>query len=176
MNKFAKSLFVLTSLAPVLGAYVVNDLSQGKPFLTALFWLIPALLLMLICWLLIVFATRRLAKEQLIVTSVRSTDKETLAYLVAYLLPIISKDMLDFRTNLATTAFVFSILFIAIYHSNAFHFNPLLGLVGYHFYEVQADDSITYMLITRRVIRRQKITMPVVEMACYVYLDVEEPQ
>ena len=172
MNKFAKSLYVLTSLAPVLGAYVVNDLSQGKQFLTALCWLIPALLLVAICWLLMVFASRRLGREELAVTSVRSTDKEVLAYLVAYLLPIISKETLDFRTHLATASFVFLILFIAVYHGNAFHFNPLLGLVGYHFYEIQSGEGMTYMLITRKTIRQQRMTRQVVELGCYVYLDL----
>ena len=165
---------MLTSLAPVLGAYAVTDVSQGKPLLIAICWLIPAVLLVIIVWLLMVFASRMLAKERLTVTSVRSTDKETLAYLVAYLLPIISNDVLDFRTHLATATFVFIVLFIAVYHSSAFHFNPLLGLVGYHFYEVQSEGGMTYMLITRRMVRQQKITLPVVELACYVYLDAEE--
>lgn len=169
----AKGLFVATSLAPVLAAFAIKDLAKGKTIYDAAPLLVIALLLPVICGLLLIFARSHLERQQLQITKVTSTDKEVLAYLVAYLLPLLAKDSIDYRESPGVTAFVFGIIFLAVLHSNAFHFNPFLGCIGYHFYEVEADDGMRYLFITSETVRKQKMVSHVVQLADYVFLEVE---
>lgn len=172
-SRFAKGLFVATSLAPVLAAFAMKDLANGKTWSDVLPLLVTALLLPAVCWLLLVFAHRQLERHELSITKVTSTDKEVLAYLVAYLLPLLAKDSIDYRDSPGVTAFVFGMIFLAVLHSNSFHFNPLLGCIGYHFYEIEADDGMTYLMITCKTVRKQKMTTKVVQLADYIFLEVE---
>jgi len=173
LSRFAKGLFVATSLAPVLAAFAMKDIANGKSLYSVVPLLATAMLLPLVCWMLLVFARRHLEHQELVITKVTSTDKEVLAYLVAYLLPLLAKDSIDYRDSPGVTAFVFGIIFLSVLHSNAFHFNPLLGCIGYHFYEVEADDGMTYLLITSNTIRKQKMASKVVQLADYIFLEVE---
>jgi len=74
---------------------------------------------------------------------------------------------------LPVALFVFGVIFLAVYHSNSFHFNPLLGCVGFHFYEVKCDDGMTYLLVTSDTIKKQKVNSVVVQLADYIFLEIE---
>lgn len=129
-SRVAKGLFVATSLAPVLAAFAMKDIANGKSWTDVTPLLVIGLLLPVICLLLLSFARKKLERHELNVTKVSSTDKEVLAYLVAYLLPLLAKDSIDYRDSPGVSAFVFGMIFLAILHSNSFHFNPLLGFFG----------------------------------------------
>ncbi len=66
-------------------------------------------------------------------------------------------------------------IFLAVYHTNAFTFNPLLASFGYHFFEVENEDGMKYLLVTKRVVREQKFHPWVVQLSDYVFLEGEEP-
>ena len=72
----------------------------------------------------------------------------------------------------AQLGLVFSIFFLAIYYSNAFDFNPLLGLCGYHFYEVQSEDGMTFLLMTRNHLLKPEQVAEVVQLFPYTFLNV----
>ncbi len=173
LSRFAKLLFVATSLAPVLAAFAVKDLTAGRGITEVAPWLIVTVLLPVICWLLLIFSRKHLERQELRIVKIKSTDKEVLAYLIAYLLPLLTKDTVDVRQQLPVALFVFGVIFLAVYHSNAFHFNPLLACVGYHFYEVECDDGMTYLFITGDTIKKQQVTSDVVQMADYIFLEVD---
>lgn len=177
MSKFAKFLFVLTSLAPVLAAFGVKeliDLEADESKATAYSLFAIAAILPILCWLLLVFAKKHLEQKELRITKFKTTDKEVLAFLIAYLLPLITKDTFDLEKNLWVTVFVFVILFFTIYHSNAFHFNPVLALIGYHFYEVESDTGMTYMMISKRAYIKQEQTVRYVKFSDYIFLEMQE--
>ena len=173
LSRFAKLLLVASSLAPVLAAFAVKELANGKQLADTWSWFAVAALLPVVCFLVMLYAKQNLERQTLQVVKIKSTDKEVLAYLLAYLLPLLAEEAMDFRNNLVATLFVFGIIFLAVYHSSAFHFNPLLALVGFHFYEVVCDDDMTYLLITNRTIRKQKSESTVVQMADYIFLEIE---
>ena len=175
-SMFAKGLFAATSLAPVIAAFAIKDLSDGKTVYDAAPLIAVTCVLPILCWLLLVFARKHLEKQELTITKIKSTDKEVLAYLVAYLLPLLANDSIDYRDSLGVTTFVFGIIFLAVLHSTAFHFNPILGILGYHFYEVEADDGMTYLLITSDTIKKQKMLSQVVQLADYIFLEVERAE
>ena len=174
MNRFYKLRFAVTSMAPITGAYALNRFIEGQIVL-GIGFIVVALLLMLLCWALLTFAAKNQQTEPFHVKEVELADKEILAFLIAYLLPIISRESFDILANPLSGIFVLFILLLCIYNSNAFHFNPLLAMVGYHFYEVKTESGIPYMLITRNTIRNKNYSTLVKELSTYVYLDTGKP-
>jgi len=171
LNKFAKIMLVATSLAPVLGAFGTINYSNGKPIWQVLPWFICAVLLLIICWLLLIYAKKNIEKEKLNVNSSRNSDKEVLTFLIIYLLPLVAKDSIP-DANIEVSIYVFLIIAWAVYHSNAFYFNPLLGLLGYHFYEITSSDGMPQTLITTNSIRKPSYEIEVVQLFDSTYLEL----
>src|SRR5512138_386944 len=94
LNTFAKLLLVASSLSPMLGAVAINQFVLGKPWVAWLPWLVVALLLVFICWGLLAYAAEHAQSQKLTVDKFEDNSKEVLAFLLAYLLPLISvKDL-----------------------------------------------------------------------------------
>lgn len=175
-NRFAKALLVATALAPVLGAFGINALSHGKQWPELVGWFGTAIGLVVLSVLLLLFASKEGEVHTLAIKRIRSSDREILAFLLAYLLPLMAEDTLGFSGDTPTLIYVFALIFLAVYHSNAYHFNPLLGLCGYHFYDVETADDMSFLLITRHTIRQQSLTRDTVQITDYMFLDVGPKQ
>jgi hypothetical protein len=111
-----------------------------------------------------------LPEETLSTTKVKTADKEVLAFLIVYLLPLFTKDLV-FAGDLLTPAYVLAVIGFCVYHSNSFTFNPLLSMMGYHFYEVEIRDGMTFLLVSKQVLRRNDNAIRVRELADYIYLE-----
>ncbi len=174
LNRFAKFLLVATSLSPILGAVAVNQYSLGKAPSVWLPWLVVALLLIFICWGLLRYAGQAAQTHTLKITQFEDKDKEVLAFLLAYLLPFAAaKDMLA-DVHWVTTAYVFGIILLVFSHARAFHFNPMLGLLGYHFYSLKDGDGVSVLLISAKELRRTGVEMKTVRLAHDIYLRIGE--
>lgn len=171
MNKFGRFLLVVSALAPVLGAFAINAYSQGQRG-QAIWYAVIGILLVVVCLLCIWGCRSVLAEEPLNTAKVKSADKEILSFLIVYLLPLLSQNVIAFKGDLFTAGYVILIVVLCVYHSNAFSFNPILGMVGYHFYEVESDTGMSYLLISRQVHRRQENALSVVQISDYIYLDL----
>jgi len=170
LNKFAKVLLVSSSLSPVLGAVAVNQLALGKPLSGWLPWVIIALLLVLICWGLLRYAVRNAQKHKLKIEQFEGNDKEVLAFLLAYLLPLVSVKDTVAEVHWLTGAYVLVIILLVFTHARAFHFNPVMGLMGYHFYSLKNGDGISLLLISRSELRRSSGELDTVCLAHNIYL------
>lgn len=170
LNRFAKFLLVATSLSPVLGAVAVNQFALGKPLSGWLPWLAVALGLILLCWLLLQYAAGNAQKQTLRIGQFESNDKEVLAFLLAYLLPFISSKDMAFEGQWLTGAYILVIIFLVIGHSGAFHFNPVMGLLGYHFYGVKKSGGVSLLLISKAELRRPDQEVETVRLAHNIYL------
>jgi hypothetical protein len=173
MSRIAKFLLVVTSLAPALGAFALVEL-QRKHWIVGGGMIVAAVLLVAICFLLKLYPEWYGERQRLEITAVESTDKEAMAFMIAYLFPILTGQFpnLSEMGYWLLTAYVFLILGVIVYHSNAFHFNPILACFGYHFYEVTADNGMKYLLIARQCIRTQQPDITVTRLSDYVYLEV----
>lgn len=170
LSAVAKPLLVSTSLSPVLLAFGINGVAEGRGPLQYLPWFAASLVLLGLCLLILRFSKTQLEKQNLQVKSIKNSDKEVMTFLLAYLLPLVPAKTLDFSGHVATGIFVFCMFFLAIYHSSAFDFNPLLGLCGYHFYEVQSADGMSFLLITRSPILKPEQVTEVVQLFPYTFL------
>lgn len=66
---------------------------------------------------------------------------------------------------------VFFLFIVATSH--AYHFNPLMSVLGYHFYEVTDTGGVSYVLITRRSLHTARSAARVVRLSEYIILDVD---
>lgn len=169
MNKLGKLVLMLTSLAPILGAFAVNsfahmDWAMGGVCLGG------GVLLVLVCWLVLRRCRKILPEEPMTTQKVKTADKEVLAFLLVYLLPLFTKDLI-FTGNWFTPVYILAIIAFCVYHSNSYTFNPLLSMAGYHFYEVENNNGMTYLLISKKTIHRHDNALRVKRLADYIYLE-----
>src|SRR5215217_2273331 len=54
-----------------------------------------------------------------------------------------------------------------------YHFNPLLGIMRWHFYKVTSEDGVTYVLITKKHLRTAAGIHRVGQLTEYILLDLE---
>lgn len=101
------------------------------------------------------------------ISSLATADKEVLAFIFAYLLPLIdiSHKMLAFLLVLFT--------FVA-FTTHIYHFNPIFGLFGYHFFEVTTTNGISYVLMSKRQIRNLNQVTEVILVSDYILIDVKQ--
>jgi hypothetical protein len=177
LNRFTKSLLVGTSLAPTMLIMAVDEYASGR---FTNWWCFGVQLLIiafgfLICALCIMwYAKRHNQRQKLETCKAKNSDKEVLTFLLAYLLPILGKHEYLFKGfNLQTMA-VFALVWMTIYHSNAFNFSPMLGLLGYHFYEVEDGGKFPYLLISRKPMKNACETRSVVQLFDYTFLCIDE--
>lgn len=174
LNTFAKFLLVSTSLSPLLGAVAVNQFARGEVAIRWGAWLVAALLLVFLCWVLLQYAAKNAQKHLCHIKEFERNDKEVLAFLVTYLLPFLSTEKMGFAGDWLTGAYVLAIIFLVIAHAGAFHFNPVMGLLGYHFYQVKNADGVSHLLISKVELRRPGKDVPTVRLAQNIYLHIGE--
>lgn len=175
LNTFARFLLVSTSLSPLLGAVAVNQFARGEPAARWGAWLTVAILLILLCWALLRYAAKNAQRHQFRIKEFERNDKEVLAFLVTYLLPFLSTEKMGFAGDWLTGAYVLAIIFLVIAHAGAFHFNPVMGLLGYHFYAVKNCDGVSHLLISREELRRPGRDVKTVRLAYEIYLHTGGP-
>lgn len=183
LNKLAKLALVSTALAPIyltLWFVAISSVWQSNlPFLDnlAAHWpagsgyLLAAIILSGLCFGLVWLSASRHGLEplQIKINAVKTVDKEVVGFLLVYLLPLINQS--QNTISLPVLAFLAVIFFFIVYNSHAYHFNPLLGVFGYHFFEVTIEGDITYVLITRQNITDCKAVSQVVQLTEYMILD-----
>lgn len=170
LNTFAKFLLVSTSLSPLLGAVAVNQFARGESIDRWLPWLVVAVLLVFLCWALLTYAARNVQTQNFHIKEFERNDKEVLAFLVTYLLPFLSTEKMGFGGEWLTSAYVLLIIFLVITHAGAFHFNPVMGLLGYHFYAIKDNEGVSQLLISKAELHRPNVEVETVRLATNIYL------
>jgi hypothetical protein len=70
--------------------------------------------------------------------------------------------------------FVFVLLTVALYRSNGYSFNPVMGLCfGYHFYEITTAKNFTYVVVSKRKIVNTRGPLRGKELSPYMFLEAE---
>ena len=172
LNTLARFLLVSTSLAPILGAVAVNQFARDESWTRWGWWLVAAVLLVALCWAMLRYAARNAQKHRFRITEFERNDREVLAFLLAYLLPFVSAENMSFTGEWLTGAYILGIIFLVIAHAGALHFNPVMGLLGYHFYAVRNDDGVSQLLISKTELHRPGGELQTVRLAHHIYLHI----
>lgn len=173
LNFIAKCLLVLTSLSPVLGVVAINQFAHDKPWTSWSKWLVGAFLLMTLCWALLRYAKKNAQKHLFCIEEFDRRDQEMLIFLFAYLLPFVRSETVAFASEWLTSIFILGIIILVIVRIGAFHFNPVMRLLGYRFYAVKNREGISNLLISKTDLRKSGQEVRTVRLASDVYLDIE---
>lgn len=168
-----RALLAATALSPVLltWAYVLYK-STGSVFSASL-PVVGACVLVLVCWGLIRAAASTLADvAPFDSVSVKPADNDLVTFVLTYLLPLVGQG--NSSVDMPAIAFAVALLFLIVLSTHAYHTNPLLALMGYHFYEIESSNGVTYSVISKRSISSAKDVRKVKMLAPFVLLDSTE--
>ena len=172
LNILAKGLLVSTSLSPVLGAVVVNQIERGESWTSWIWWLVAAFLLVSLCWLLLKYATMRFQRDTLHIKEFERKDQEILTFLFIYLLPFLQSKQSTYANEWLTGVYILTIIILAIAHAGAFHFNPIMRLLfHYRFYAVKDHHGASILLISKTDLRRPRREVQLYKLSWNVHLD-----
>jgi hypothetical protein len=145
LSRFAQIALAGTALAPVLLVWAAATYAV-RP-VEAVAAVLVALLLVIICLGILTVAKRGLQLEPVGIKKATRLDKEALAFLVTYALPLIAQG--DNRTNLAALAVFVAVVGLVLVQLQILHVNPLLGSLGFHFYEIERADGDSALVVSR---------------------------
>lgn len=181
MSKLIKVLIVATSIAPILITYwFIDHANHWNDTLSAIEnirtnWQIglPSMIsaIVLFAGLIVIIRSskKKLESVTIEIEEIKTADNESVAFILVYLLPLASG--LNENFNLPILVFVSIVFFFFVMSSNSYHFNPLMNLIGYHFYEVQIKGGITYVLVTKKSIKSSKTIKQVQLLSEYMIID-----
>ena len=154
-------LLFISSYAPLFAILALLAWDKNHPRIAEGFGALTVIGVIALC-LYLSYIRRRVQSEQLSVQHIESKDSEILSYIVTYFFPF----MADFsKTPVELVALLLLFVVIAFIHvnSNMIHINPLLNLLGYHLFEVEAVDGKSYKLLTDQKIHNgSKINVAVI--------------
>ncbi len=168
-----KAMLISTAFAPALGVYGVVLLTECE-YVWGVASMAAALALWVICHLSLRFSMKHSPRMELKPTSVEVADNEMLGFLLVYLLPLITRDLADY--NWIAWGIVAAVFVLVIAASYTYHFNPLLVFSGWHFYKVNTEEEVRYVLISRDRILDAKTPRRVGRLTEYIFLDKERPK
>ena len=169
LSKIAKFTLTVTAIAPVLLTYSIVIFLKGDKVVAALLFG-GFLTLFCLCLGLFYYVKKHLERMEFRAVSVEIADGENIAFLMLYLLPLLSGRAvtLDWQTLLPTVI----IFGIAVVTSYSYHFNPLLGFLGWHFYKAGTKEGVTYVIISKKQFCNINKTIEVGQLTEYIVVDL----
>jgi hypothetical protein len=163
-SKLLELLMVFTSLSPVLLTLWFKEFSHHWNFADGLVYLIIAIILWGFAFIILNVSRNKLQLLPVKIESISTADKEMGSFIFAYLIPLleISYPLLFFLLGL----FVFIVL-----TTHSYHFNPIFGLFGYHYYEVSIEDGTTFILMTKKTLMNTRQIKSIVQLTDYILLE-----
>jgi hypothetical protein len=170
-GRFAKALLIVSAIAPIGLVYAWVAGTEGNYHWTAGLIVGCAFLIGCCVWLLRK-ARHVLERFPFQPKSVEAADRENIAFMLLYLSPLFTSQFGQLNTALLIpTILVFALLTATGYN---YHFNPLLGLVGWHFYKVSSSEGVTYVLVTKKQLRNTNQISQVGQLTEYILIDLEK--
>lgn len=168
-SKLAKLMLMFTSIAPVGLTYSWVAFQEGFEF-TALILFVCCISLAWICAKLLSYAEKNLPKSKFKITSIEPSDSENIAFMLLYLLPLFESNFAGLNWQVWIPAIV---IFAAVIISGyGYHFNPMLGLLGWHFYKVGTNEGVTYLFISRQKFSSANVSLAIGKLTEYIILDM----
>lgn len=169
-GRIAKTLLIMSAIAPIGLVYAWVAFSECR-YRLALILVGGCIALVLACAVLLKQAKKTLERFPFKPSSVEAADRENIAFMLLYLSPLFTAQFGQLNMNLLIpTILVFALLTATGYN---YHFNPLLGLVGWHFYKVTSSEGVTYVLITKKQLRNTAEIEQVGQLTEYILIDLE---
>lgn len=171
ISSFARLFLMVTSIAPIGFTYACVAFYEEEYWTTAGILAVCAILLF--CTVrFIKWARKNLSSESFKPTSIETADSENIAFMLLYLLPLFENGFNGLNWPMTIPAVI--IFSAVIWTGYGYHFNPLLGLLGWHFYKVGTEEGVTYILLSKKEIRSAFKTMQVGQLTEFILIDMGE--
>lgn len=168
-GRLAKTLLIVSAIAPIGLVYAWVAYREGSNVWAGSL-VAGCVFLVLCCILLFGKAKHVLERFPLQIDSVEVADRENIAFMLLYLSPLFTSQFGQLNMSLIVpTVLIFGLLTATGYN---YHFNPLLGLVGWHFYKVSSKEGVTYVLITKKQLRNANQIDEVGQLTDYILMDL----
>lgn len=170
LSRIAKLLLTSTAMAPVLLTYawVAYRSSANRQ---ALELLVACMFLVAVCLAMLKYAKSHLERINFTSMTAEAADRENIGFLLLYILPLFTSQFSALNWRIWTPAVL---IFAAVVGTGySYHFNPLLGIMGWHFYKVGTKEGITYVLITKKQLRNATDRIVVGQLTEYLVIDME---
>lgn len=171
LSAIARLMLTSTAIAPVLVTYAWVAFKSDKLVVSAVL-VISCIFLTWLCVRLLSYAQKNLERSKFNITSVEAADRENMGFLLLYLLPLFTSSFEALNWDFWIPAIITFGAVVATGYS--YHFNPLLGLMGWHFYKVGTAEGVTYILVTKKQIRNASETVEIGQLTEYIVMDVGE--
>ena len=166
-SKLMQIILVSTSISPVCLTLWFKSFSKHWNIKEGITYLIIAIVLFTLLFLIINLAKTKLEKLPLKVTQISNADKESLPFIFSYIIPLLDIEM-------SMVIFLLLLFFFIVFTTNIYHFNPLLGFLGYHQYEVTIENGTTFILLTKKTLINVNQIKRIAQLTNYIIIDMEE--
>lgn len=171
LSVFARLMLTVSAIAPVGFTYAWVAYMQGQA-LVALWAAGVGIAAVAACLIVLSYARNNLESMRLNINAIEAADSENIGFMLLYLLPLFTDKISTLNWSLwVPTLIVFGLITATGY---GYHFNPLLGILQWHFYRVTSTDGVTYVLITKKQMRVAHQLVSVGQLTEYVLLDLEK--
>jgi hypothetical protein len=172
LGKLVRVLLALTAVAPLSVSLAYVYAAREQNFQLAVIAALLCVLLGAVSIWIIETAGRRLERLPITIKKAKSADKEVIGFFVAYALPLVFRG--SGAPDVGAWIVASTMLLFVLWSTHALQVNPVLGLFSFHFYEVETDGGVTYLLITRRSISNVLSVVRVVQLGEYAVLEALE--
>ncbi|TDV58884.1 hypothetical protein [Pseudomonas sp. LP_7_YM] len=169
LGKPARVILAFTAVAPVSISLAYIFAARDRDWLMAILAVCVCLALGIISSWIVTAAVSKFEHLPISIKKVKSADKEVLGFFIAYALPLIFKG--GSGQELGAWVLAGLMLMFVLWTTHALHVNPVLGLIGFHFYEVETQEGVTYLLITKKTINNLKAITTVIQLTEYGIVD-----
>ncbi|MDF3982898.1 hypothetical protein P3W23_12950 [Luteibacter sp. PPL554] len=170
LSTLARLLLALTALSPVVLTWALADLGRNGIALSQVSAGAIAALFAAMCWLILRGSQRVLTQISFAATEVKAIDNEAIAFVLTYLVPLLSPTD---NTSYVALCLVFILLAFLLSFTHAFTFNPLLAVLGFHFYEVKSSANVTYLVLSRAKLTSPDSIKRVARLSNFLLLDLD---
>lgn len=171
LNRLAKLLLTSTAIAPVLLTYAWVAY-RACAYRQAMVLVLTCVALVAVCLGMLSYSQKHLERIPFSTISAEAADRENIGFLLLYLLPLFTSSFSALNWQVWIPAIA---IFAAVVGTGySYHFNPLLGLLGWHFYKVGTKEGVTYVLITKTHLRNATATIEVGQLTEYIVIDLGE--
>jgi hypothetical protein len=169
LGRVVRIVFAITAMAPISISLAYVYATRVENLWLAAAAVVVCLFLGFVAHWIIAAAGTRLERLPITLKKAKSADKEVIGFVIAYALPLLFRG--DGALDLGAWLIAALMMLFVLLSTHTLQVNPVLGLFGFHFYDVETDDGVTYLLITKRQINNILSVTTVVQLSEYGILE-----
>ncbi|MCC8628530.1 hypothetical protein WH216_05635 [Xanthomonas perforans] len=172
LSRLIRLLLALTAIAPISVSVAYSYATRAHNMQLAAIAALVCVLLGLISLWIIGKCQTSLERVPVKIEKAKNADKEVIGFFIAYALPLVFKGQASLE--IGEWILAAAMLLFVLWSTNSLQVNPVLGLFGFHFYEVETSNKITFLLITRTKITQVGEIQQIVQLSEYGILEAAD--